>query len=110
MRHAQCSRNTWHEVTQRARHRLCRIRGVDFVVRNDAAHEKAAGLDEDLADAEMLSLGDSPRLHVLAPNTVVVRQLLLQYRDSQPRSGEHQRHGCPRNSPSDHHDVRKSKI
>src|SRR5437660_8654711 len=75
------------------------MRGVDFVVGNDAAHEKAARLNEYLADAEMLSLGDCPRLHVLAPNTVAVRQLLLQHRDSQPRSGKHQRDGCPSNSP-----------
>ena len=110
MRDAESSRNARYDVSERARRRLCRMRGIDFVVGNDAANEKAAGLDKDLADAEMLSLSDSPRLYVLTPNTVAVRRLLLQHRDSQPRSGEDQSHGCPRNSPSDYHDVRKSRI
>jgi hypothetical protein len=86
------------------------MRGVDFVVGNDSACEKTACPAKDLADAEVLSLGDSPRLHVLAPNTVTVRRLLLQHSNRQSRSGKHQRNGCPANSPSDYHDLRKSSI
>ena len=86
-------------------------RGLGFlgrtalVIRDEPVQDVGPRIEQGVVEAEALRLGHAPRVHVLAPDPVLVLERALQHEHALPGPGENGGKGSPGDACSDHDDI-----